>query len=64
MAAENQNTAPKRNMKQRNLVIQGLEGETEDLMMINLIKVAGVVRRVMYKEDIEAILRLKNVLKA
>ena len=60
MAAENQYTTPKRNTTRRNLVIQGLKGETEESMITNVIKVAITVGIIMYKDDIESILRLKN----
>ena len=60
MASENQNMSLKWNTTRRNLVIQGLQGQTNDEMMSNVIKVAMTIGIIMYKEDIEAVLRLKN----
>ena len=60
MASENQNMSLKWNTTRRNLVIQGLQGQTDDEIMSNVIKVATTIGIIMYKEDIEAVLRLKN----
>ena len=47
MAAKNQNMTLKSNTTRRNLVIQGLQGETEDARMTNVVKVAIVVGIIM-----------------
>ena len=58
MAGGFQNNPNRTNTKRRNLIIQGLKGESEDDMIAGIIKITTAIGVIMYKSDIQSITRL------
>ena len=58
--ADNNNNSTRRTSTRRNLIFQGLKGNSEEEIVAAIISVALAIGVIMYSSDIESVLRLRN----
>ena len=60
MAEQNKNRPLNEHSTRKNLVVEGLKGESEDEMIASLLSITTSIGAIVYKTDIEEIFRLKR----